>query len=46
MGSTRFTRRLFDHLSLMIVGVAVAGAVYHLAPSNKARMRLSLGTRM
>jgi sulfoxide reductase heme-binding subunit YedZ len=44
MGSTRFTRRLFDHLSLMIVGGAVAGAVYYLAPSNDTRMRLSLGS--
>jgi sulfoxide reductase heme-binding subunit YedZ len=44
MGSTRFTRRLFDHLSLMIVGVGVAGAVYYLAPSSDARMRLSLGS--
>jgi sulfoxide reductase heme-binding subunit YedZ len=44
MGSTRFTRRLFDHLSLMIVGVAVAGAVYYLAPSNDTRTRLSLSS--
>jgi sulfoxide reductase heme-binding subunit YedZ len=44
MGSTRFTRRLFDHLSLMIMGVVVAGAVYYLAPSNDMRTRLSLSS--
>jgi sulfoxide reductase heme-binding subunit YedZ len=44
MGSTRFARRLSDHLSLMVVGVAVAGAIYYLAPSNDTRMRLSLGS--
>ncbi len=44
IATTRFTRRLKDHISLAVAGIVVATLVYWVAPTKDLLTRLSLST--